>query len=250
MSEEKTMRLSQVARKLNVGRTTILDFLSEKGFEVDSNPNSKVTSEQFAMLSKEFAASASEKEEASGLTIGTKHTEHVGIEREQEETTRKTAEEEDSILIKNLATDKADVVEEPKEEESPKPEKLEQEKPKLKGITVLGKIDLDKKKEEESAAKEEEPEPVEEKPVVEDTPVVEEPAPEPVQEEKPEPKEEVVEEPEVKPEPETQKEVEEQKVIEAKAEKLKGLKVVGKIELPVEKEKKTKPVASSDDKNV
>ncbi|MEL7006074.1 MAG: translation initiation factor IF-2, partial [Bacteroidota bacterium] len=37
-------------------------------------------------------------------------------------------------------------------------------------------------------------------------------------------------------------------IIEAKAEKLKGLKVVGKIQLPVEKEKKNKPVASSDDR--
>ena len=61
-----------MARKLNVGLSTIVDFLAEKGFEVESSPNSKVTGEQFTMLSREFAASAHEKEEASGLTIGTK----------------------------------------------------------------------------------------------------------------------------------------------------------------------------------
>ena len=65
-------RLSQVARKLNVGKNTILDFLAEKGFEVDSNPNSKIPQEQYDMLARKFAESAHDKEEASELTIGGK----------------------------------------------------------------------------------------------------------------------------------------------------------------------------------
>ena len=32
---EGVQRISQVARKLNVGRNTILEFLAEKGYEVD-----------------------------------------------------------------------------------------------------------------------------------------------------------------------------------------------------------------------
>ena len=67
-------RLSQVARKLNVGSTTILDFLKAKGHEVDSSPNSKITDEQFELLSKEYASSVIDKEEASSLTIGSKHS--------------------------------------------------------------------------------------------------------------------------------------------------------------------------------
>src|SRR5690606_26547147 len=48
--------------------------------------------------------------------------------------------------------------------------------------------------------------------------------------------------------PEPKKEAEESKVIEAKAETLKGLKVVGRIDLPEKKVKKEDgPVASSDD---
>ena len=54
------IRLSQAARKLNVGHNTILDFLTKKGFEVDNNPNAKLTPEQIALLSKEFASSATE----------------------------------------------------------------------------------------------------------------------------------------------------------------------------------------------
>src|SRR5690606_10032105 len=137
MAEEKMIRLGQASRKLNVGHNTILEFLAKKGFTVDNNPNTKLTAEQYAMLSKEYASSASEKMEASGLTIGTKHTENVVIEREKE-TGKKRLDDEESIMIKNLGSKDLKVKEEPK------PEKVEREKPKLEGIKVLGKIELDK----------------------------------------------------------------------------------------------------------
>src|SRR6187402_579878 len=102
MAEEKLIRLGQASRKLNVGHNTILDFLAKKGFSVDNNPNAKLTPEQFAMLSKEFASSASEKAEASGLTIGVKHVEVPTTKPEPE--IRKKSDEEESVLIKNLGS--------------------------------------------------------------------------------------------------------------------------------------------------
>lgn len=209
------IRLGQASRKLNVGHNTILDFLSEKGFDVENNPNAKLTGEQFAMLSKEFATSASEKREASGLTIGIKHTEDVTIETENEAYRKKTDEDE-QILIKNLGSSDIKPKEEPKQ-----PEKVELEKTKLEGIKVLGKIDLEKKKVKEEPKKEE--------------PVAEEKI-------KQEVKKEAKEEKEVATEKEEKKE---QELIKAKANKLQGLKVVDRIELPAEK-KKEQPVASSD----
>lgn len=253
MSEEKTMRLSQVARKLNVGRTTIIDFLADKGFEVDTSPNSKVTGEQFAMLSKEFAASASEKKEASGLTIGTKHNEHVVIDSESDSS--KKSDDEENILIKNLSADKGtEAKESPKKTEpagQKKPEKIEHEKPKLQGIKVVGKIDLEQKgsKAEEKPQEPEKPAPAPEKEEKPEQPAAkqepEKPAP---KEEKPA-AEQPAPQPEPQPQPEEKEEEEKSQLIEAKADKLKGLKVVGKIDLPVEKDrKKDKPVASSDDR--
>ena len=100
MAEEKLIRLGQASRKLNVGHNTILDFLSKKGFTVENNPNAKLTPEQFAMLSKEFASSASEKAEASSLTIGVKHVEPAA--KVEPEVHRKKTDEEESVLIKNL----------------------------------------------------------------------------------------------------------------------------------------------------
>ncbi len=61
MAEEKMIRLGQASRKLNVGHNTILEFLAKKGFNVENNPNTKLTPEQYAMLAKEYASSASEK---------------------------------------------------------------------------------------------------------------------------------------------------------------------------------------------
>jgi translation initiation factor IF-2 len=219
MAEEKTIRLGQASRKLNVGHNTILDFLTAKGFDVENNPNAKLTAEQFAMLSKEYASSASDKAEASGLTIGVKHIENVPVKAAELEVQRKKKEEDESILIKNLGS--KDIV---THKEETKPEKVESEKPKLDGIKVLGKIELEKK-EKKKPKKEEEKEVVE--------PVVEKPV-------------EVKIEKEVVPEPVVEKPVEQElELIKARAGKLQGLKVVDKIQLPAEK-KKEQPVASSD----
>lgn len=261
-------RLSQVARKLNVGRTTIIDFLTKKGFEVDSSPNSKITDEQFSLLSKEFADSAMDKEEASGLTIGSKHTDNLVIKAGAEESGEKSDEEEEILIKDNAAASES---KESKEETKSSEDIIS--RPKLEGPKVLGKIDL------ESGKKGKKEEPSEEKPK-EEAKKEEKPAEQPEVKKEEEPKKEakkeevkkevkaeekppeasIPEETEIKKQEEKKEdkptpaaeekkpeEKERENKIEAKAESLKGLTVVGKIDLPKEKEKKReKPVASSD----
>ncbi len=213
-------RLSQVARKLNVGRTTIIDFLSEKGYEVDRNPNSKISEEQFAVLSKEFADSAMDKEEASGLTIGATHGDNLVIKATSSEEAENSVEEEEILIKDNVAPIEV-------KEEAPPPETSEDllSSPKLEGPKVVGKIDLDAKKAPKQPAKEEDKK---------------------VDETVEEPEEAAAEKPEETPpaQEEEKEEADAESRIEAKAESLKGLTVLGKIELPKEKEK---PVASSDE---
>ena len=290
MAEEKMMRLSQVARKLNVGSNTITDFLANKGFEVESSPNSKITREQFNMLAKEFESSALDKEEASGLTIGKKHGENFVIDSDED--TEPKAKEEEVFVKTTPAKKEVEVVKEqekpaavkkPKEEDKSEEESLTRTH-KLQGIKVVGKIDLEGKK--ANAPVVEEPKPVEEEKAVENIEAKAEPTPKeeikqevetpkveeqtPVQAEEPKetvqeedatktkeeaptateakevtPKEEVTEDAPVAEKAEET--VEESGTIEAKADTLKGLTVLGKIELPKEKKKKVKPVASSDD---
>ena len=54
MTAGKAIRLSKVAQQLNVGTSTIVEFLSSKGQEVSSNPNTKLEPEQFNLLLEKF----------------------------------------------------------------------------------------------------------------------------------------------------------------------------------------------------
>lgn len=268
MAEGKMIRLNQAARKLNVGIDTVVEFLSEKGHEIERSPNTKLTPDQYAILAKEYADSAHEKEEASSLSIGSKSGDNVVIKAESTPEPVEPVKEEEILITDNTAADAPAVEEKP--EETEKADESSVDSPKLQGIKVVGKIDLgDKKKKEEP--KKEEPkveEPKVEKPKKEEPQVVAEKAPEPEPEaKKEEPKKEdapkVEEKPKVEvtpkaeekaPEPEAPAAEEkpaaapENKTIEAKADSLRGLKVLGKIELPKTPTKgdKGKPVASSD----
>ncbi len=56
MPVEKETRLNKVAKELSVGVNTIVDFLKKKGYDVDSNPNSKITAKQYELLQREYAS--------------------------------------------------------------------------------------------------------------------------------------------------------------------------------------------------
>src|SRR5690606_9160574 len=122
MSEEKMMRLGQVARKLNVGISTIVDSMAKKGFDVESNPNSKISMEHFNMLAKEFKTSAQEKEDASHLSIGKRHNETFTLKAESETEPEQTKKQEPAK--------QAPVVEE-KKETKPEVGKISPEAPRL-----------------------------------------------------------------------------------------------------------------------
>jgi translation initiation factor IF-2 len=252
MSEEKMMRLGQIARKLNVGTATIVETLAKKGFDVQDNPNSKINMEQVDMLTKEFKSSALEKEEASHLSIGKRH-ETVSLETE---TKPEPAPEPTPEPAPKPAPAPEAKKEEPKPAPapSPEPEKVAPEAPKLEGIKVLGKIDLNKKPNPapKPAAPAKAPE-VKASPKPEARKEPQAPKTEAKPAQKPQHQQKPKETPpQPKVERKEQKEVQKpapSEVISAKADSLKGLTVLGKIELPVEKSKKKGgPVASSDER--
>ena len=238
-----TIRLNKVTRDLNVGITTVVEFLQKKGYTIEASPNAKITEEQYAVLGKEFSTDKNLKIESEKFS------------QERQNKDRNKA----SISIEGFESKK-------EKEEVVKTVIPEEARPKLKQV---GKIDLDNlnkktaSKVVEPAAKviEQTPkaEPVVEK-VVErketpqpqkETPkpvVVEEkkpestpqPAPAPVLEEKKEPKIEKTEEktPQVKemeketPEAAPVQEKEEDDVFEIRPTEFKSkINVVGQIDL-------------------
>jgi len=231
MAEEKTMRLSLVAKQINVGTSTILQFLSAKGHKIDNNPNAKLNFEQLTLLAKEY------------------HAEHI---LEAVEASKKAEEVVVEVVVPTPVSIQEPVAEVPAPKPEPEPVptpdpvievKVEEkpieiivpaitevkeeanEQPKQVGLKIVGKIDLDKKG--IPVRPKTEPVVVKEEPKVQVS-KVEAPA-SPLEEKAPEilakaPKSEEVIAP-VLPE--------EIQLIEARGETLKGLTVLGKIELPV-----------------
>lgn len=50
-----SVRLNKVCRDLNIGFQTIREFLSSKGFEIELNPNFKLTDEQASLVYRHFS---------------------------------------------------------------------------------------------------------------------------------------------------------------------------------------------------
>ena len=161
-----SVRLNKVVRDLNVGIDTVVGYLQKKGFEVDSNPNAKISDEQYDMLVKEFAPDKILKKESDNISIE-RHKRPAPAEKPAEATPVVTPDAAKPRILRTIDLDKKPSAAKPV---AAQPEKVE-EKPA--------------------------PAPVVEKPV-EKKP---EPAPAPVVEEKPAPAPVVGKPVEKKPEP-------------------------------------------------
>jgi len=215
MSEDKSIKLFKAAKELNIGTGTIVDFLASKGYKIEKQPNAKIEGEMYDALLKEFQGDKIIKEEAKQISIGKIRREETGAPEKAEHHPhpRKDFEHEE-ILVKNLHSYTP-----PPPVEKPKPTTEEREESSLPGVKVVGKIDLN------NLGKK-----------VEKEPVAEKPAPAPVAKQP---------EPQQAPAPETENEEgNENEVIRAKAQRLTGPNVIGKIELP-DAPKRNQPIASS-----
>lgn len=112
-----TIRLNKVTRDLNVGITTVVEFLQKKGYTIEASPNAKITEEQYAVLVKEFSTDKNLKIESEKFS------------QERQNKDRNKA----SISIEGFESEK-------EKEEVVKTVIPEEARPKLKQV---GKIDLD-----------------------------------------------------------------------------------------------------------
>ncbi len=280
--DNKTTRLSKAAREFNVGISTIVEFLTNKGHSIDSKPNTKIPAEIYDILVQEFQSEKAVKEESK--KIGLDYTYHKTISIEDKESLTEDIEKEkepEELFIKNITVDyeseviskkpepvaeveihpeiiKADKKEEEKVEVAEKQQVKTDVEPK-----VVGKIDLDSitsktrpaRKTKEEKAKETEAKkktkkladkkdkiPAEEKTEIKVKETTEEPVKEP----------EII--PETEETQEIQKAVEEpvadKNFIPTEVAKLSGPKILDKIDLPQPKKIEKKPVASSKDEKV
>ena len=75
MAEAIPKRLLQAAKDLNIGIDRAVEALLRKGIAVENKPTTKLTPEQVGLLEKEFAASAQDKQEAQRHTQARRQSE-------------------------------------------------------------------------------------------------------------------------------------------------------------------------------
>jgi translation initiation factor IF-2 len=149
MTEIKATRLSKIARELNVGITTIVEYLHKKGHHIESDPNTKITPEQYNLLAQEYSSDLNEKKKSENFSLKNLREKKESITLEDIQDTSEPEEEEESLLIKDTSAQNA-----------PKHEKKQEEKPverpveKAIDIKVVGKVDLDSLKTKKPKAEE------------------------------------------------------------------------------------------------
>ena len=199
MSNERRLRLIQVAKEFKVGINTLTDFLQKKGIKSDGSPNSLIEPDVYAVLEKEFG---------SNRNAGSaRNTIREKISQKQATVSIEEAKaEEKEIPIKSHTIDNRNQIQQPK---------------------ILGKIDLSPKP---KAAAEPQPAPA---------PKVEEPKPAPVVEPVAEAKPKAEVKPEVEAKPEVKAEVKPEAAEATKSEEtfrtestlLAGPKVLGTMDV-------------------
>ena len=167
MSNQPTLRLNKVLRELNISLDRAVEFLSQKGHEIEARPTTKISQEVYKVLLDEFETDKS-KRDASAEISEEKRKEKESLRLEQERLEQEKLEREKA---------KQEVIK----------ARAELQKPK-----AVGKIDLVPKAEKEK--------PQAEKPKAEETPAPEKAAPAPAVEakvEEPKAEKPVAEKPEV-----------------------------------------------------
>ena len=106
-------RLNKVTREFNVGISTIVDFLSSKGHEIDSNPNTKIPDELYELLEKEFSTESSIKKQSKEIDLA------------------ENRKKQEVVSISDVEEEPIDV------------EEIDEEPQKKVSIKIVGKLDID-----------------------------------------------------------------------------------------------------------
>ncbi|MDR0420647.1 MAG: translation initiation factor IF-2 [Prevotellaceae bacterium] len=126
---ETNIRISKIIKEFNIGLSSLVEFLAKKGIEIESNPNSKVSSEIYNLVKDAFGDDKSLKEAAKGVIIPQKKKqETVTVEEYTDKKIKKEQEElpeEKEVFIKVSTIEKPSLKIIDKIDITPKTKKIE-----------------------------------------------------------------------------------------------------------------------------
>ncbi len=260
MTDYKPQRFNKVLRELNISLDRAVEFLANKGIDIDHRPTAKISQDVYTILSDEFQTDKSKK--VASKEIGEekrKEKEEIRLALEKEAEIKRLQEEARKAEIFKTESEKisgpkmvgkididpkSEVKEEAPKEVIPEPEIKEvadeviKGSKKLKGLKQVGKIDIEPKAKPAAKKKKEVEAPIA-----------------PPKKEKPAPKSAVVEKKvgaETEPNPTTETAAEETRTLKTEYQKLSGPKKTGvtidlsKFERPKKKPVEAKKVAGTD----
>jgi len=228
------IRLSKLTKQFSIGLARLVDFLNEKGANVEMNPNAKISDEYLPAIEAKFGEDQKLKKDSEKVTIKLKEIIEMGSKKKSNQEEELPEKE---VVIKSNALNAAPVKTEPEV----KPEPVQKPEPTVHPEPVA----------EPEPVKEEDPTPVVAGPVVVDKIDLSQFEKKPAKKEDPAPAPAPAVEPEPSPVPEPQQEEEKPQPREVKieVEKLAGPKVVDKIDLSQFDTKKKKKKRERIDKS-
>ena len=233
------IRLSKLTKQFSIGLARLVDFLNEKGANVDMNPNAKISDEYLPAIEAKFGEDQKLKKDSEKVTIKLKEIIEMGSKKKVAAREEEDVPEKEVVIKSNVLVEEKPAVQEtlaPKEE--PKETPVEEVAPaetvkEDAGLKIVDKIDLSKFEKKPAA------------PVKEETPAEPEPetapAPTPAEETVKPVEEMSVAEPVAVPEAASVEDAKpEPREMKVEVERLAGPKVVDKIDLSQFDKKKKK----------
>lgn len=162
---DKGSRLSKIARELNVGITTLVEFLHKQGIKISTDPNTKIEADMHELLEKQFRKDHEARIEADKVNLRHHRQKNEAVSINDLPATAKKAVEDpdpddDSVMIKDhslhhykeekrpeqiTVNHKSEQTQVPKREpvaETPNVGPVRTIEPEKPQITIVGQVDL------------------------------------------------------------------------------------------------------------
>lgn len=94
-----SIRLNKALKEFNIGKDTAVEFLAKKGHEIESNPNTKLSDEQYDLLRREFQKDEEVRRKATELSQGRQQEKK---EKKAQKSERRATEEVKTVVPEDL----------------------------------------------------------------------------------------------------------------------------------------------------
>lgn len=140
-------KINKVAKSLNVGVKSAVDFLRRQGVEVEDNPNARIDDHAVELLCKEYSHDKDVKAQVDRLTNNRREEQAAARAEREEARAQEKAEKAERAAAAAAAKAEAErlAAEKEREEKAAAAKAAEAAREEKKGPVILGKVELDRK---------------------------------------------------------------------------------------------------------